>query len=226
MGKIAQDSIDSGSSSLRSKVFLQLQSDILNGKYSPGESLVETRLSEELGVSRTPVREAIRQLELEGLVQSIPNKGTLVKGVSAQDIRDIYTIRMRIEGLAARWAAEKITDEELLELKEALELEEFYTVKNDSGHLLRFDSKFHDIIFNASKSTPLKNMLQNFHLYVQRARNISMESPHRAEKMLEEHRAILKAIENRDADGAEKLTTEHIKNARDNLLKLTDCKLD
>lgn len=221
MGKIAQDGIDNGASSLRSKVFLRIQTDILNGKYAPGESLVETKLSEELGVSRTPVREAIRQLELEGLVQSIPNKGTLVKGISAQDIEDIYTIRMRIEGLAARWAAEKITDEELKELREALELEEFYTIKNDSGHLLRFDSRFHDIIFNASKSTPLKNMLQSFHLYVQRARTISMESPHRAQKMLEEHRAILKAIEDRDPDSAEKLTTEHIKNARDNLLKLT-----
>jgi Transcriptional regulators len=222
MGRIAQDGIDNNSSSLRSKVFLQLQSDILNGKYAPGDSLVETKLSEELGVSRTPIREAIRQLELEGLVQSIPNKGTLVKGISAQDIEDIYTIRMRIEGLAARWAAEKITDEELLELREALELEEFYTVKNDPGHLLRFDSKFHDIIFNASKSTPLKNMLQNFHLYVRRARNISMESPKRAQRMLEEHRAILHAIENRDPDAAERLTTEHIKNARDNLLKITE----
>jgi len=222
MGKLAQDGTENGSSSLRSKVFTQIQSDILDGKYSPGDSLVETKLSEELGVSRTPVREAMRQLELEGLVQSIPNKGTLVKGVSPQDIKDIYTIRMRIEGLAARWAAEKITEEELLELQEALELEEFYTVKNDSGHLLRFDSKFHDIIFNASKSPPLRNMLQNFHLYIQHARTISMESPNRAQKMLDEHRAILRAIENKDADSAERLTTEHIKNARDNLLKLTE----
>lgn len=221
MGKITQEGNDNGASSLRSRVFSQIQNDIINGKYAPGESLVETKLSEELGVSRTPVREAIRQLELEGLVQSIPNKGTLVKGVTPQDIKDIYTIRMRIEGLAARWAAEKITEEELLELREALELEEFYTVKNDASHLLRFDSRFHDIIFKASKSSPLKNMLQSFHLYIQRARTTSLESPNRAEKMLEEHRAILKAIESRDPDSAERLTTEHIKNAQDNLLKLT-----
>ena len=93
MGKLAQDGTENGSSSLRSKVFTQIQSDILDGKYSPGDSLVETKLSEELGVSRTPVREAMRQLELEGLVQSIPNKGTLVKGVSPQDIKDIYTTK-------------------------------------------------------------------------------------------------------------------------------------
>ena len=92
---------DPGSNSLRNRIFNHIQSDILNGAYEPGESLTETRLSEELGVSRTPVREALRQLELEGLVQSIPNKGVFVKGVSAQDINDIYTIRMLIEGLAA-----------------------------------------------------------------------------------------------------------------------------
>lgn len=219
MARISQDENDANVHSLRGRVFTQLQNDILNGKYTPGESLIETRLSEELGVSRTPIREAIRQLELEGLVQSIPNKGAVVKGVSAQDIEDIYTIRMMIEGLAARWASEKITDEELAELKEALELEEFYTFKNDANHLLKFDSRFHDIIFRASKSKPLMHMLSTFHLYVQRARNASLESPVRAKEVLEEHKAIMQAIIDHDPDRAEQLTTRHIRNASDNLLK-------
>ena len=210
---------DSYLNSLRGRVFMQLENDILNGKYQPGESLIETKLSEEMGVSRTPVREAIRQLELEWLVQSFPNKGAIVKGISAQDIEDIYTIRMMIEGLAARWAAEKITPEELDELKEAVEFEEFYTMKNDTTHLLKYDSRFHDIIFKASKSKPLTHTLSTFHHYVQRARSMSFGTPGRAQEVLEEHKAILKAIMDKDPEKAERLTTEHVRNASINLLK-------
>src|SRR5690606_24657443 len=191
----------------------------LNGVYEPGESLVETKLSEELGVSRTPVREALRQLELEGLVKSVPNKGVTVRGISQQDIQDRYTNRMMIEGLADRWAAEKITPEEMEELKEAVELEEFYTAKSNYGNLLQFDTRFHDTIFKASKSKPLMYTLSTFHSYVQKARKVSMSSPERAAAALEEHKAIMQAIIDRDADRAEKLMTQHVKNASLNLLK-------
>lgn len=201
------------------KVFIQIQNDILNGRYQPGESLIETKLSEEIGVSRTPIREAFRQLELEGLVQSIPNKGVIVKGISKQDIEDIYTIRMMIEGLAARWATEKITPPELAEMKEAIELEEFYTMRGDIDHLLQSDTRFHDIIYRASKSAPLIHTLSTFHHYVQRARNFSLSTPGRAQKVLDEHKAILQAIIDNDADKAEKLTTEHVGNASRNLLE-------
>lgn len=213
------------SGSLRGQVFSRIQNDILNGVYEPGESLTEIRLSKELGVSRTPVREALRQLELEGLVQSVPNKGVTVKGVSAQDIQDIYTIRMLIEGLAARWAAEKITPREMEELREAVDLEEFYTTKNDNSRLLQLDTRFHDIVFKASKSKPLMHTLSTFHHYVQKARKVSMSNPERAAEVLKEHKAILQAIVDRDADRAEKLTTEHVRNASLNLLKQKENKL-
>jgi DNA-binding GntR family transcriptional regulator len=219
MLKVEYDDVETNPGSLRSRVFNQIQNDILNGLYQPGDNLIETKLSEEMGVSRTPIREAIRQLELEGLVQSIPNKGAIVKGITAKDIEDIYTIRMLIEGLAARWATEKITEEELKELRETAELEEFYTDKNDLDHLLRFDSRFHDIIFKASKSKPLMHTLSTFHHYIQRARSVSLNSPERARKALEEHKAILKAIMERDAEKAERLTTEHVRNASLHLLK-------
>lgn len=219
MSRIGLDENDTAFNSLRRRVFYQLKNDILNGKYHTGESLIETKLSDEMGVSRTPIREALRQLELEGLAQSIPNKGVIVRGISEQDVEDICTIRMMIEGLAARWAAEKITEEELNELNEAVELEEFYTGKNGTEHLLKFDSKFHDIIFRASKSKPLMHMLSTFHDYIQRARNLSLGSPGRAQKVLEEHKAILQAIIEHDADKAERLTTEHVKNASINLIK-------
>jgi len=206
------------SSSLRRRVFSLIENDILNGKYQSGDNLIESKLSEELGVSRTPVREAIRQLELEGLVKSIPNKGAVVKGISSQDIEDIYTIRMLIEGLAARWAAEKITAPEIKELHEAIDFEEFYTNKNDTAHLLVYDSRFHEIIYSASKSRPLTQMLSMFHHYIQRARNLSLASQTRAIKVLEEHKAIYEAIAAHDADKAAQLATDHVRNARDNLL--------
>jgi len=210
--------------SLRDRVFNQLQNDILNGLYEPGESLIESKLSEELGVSRTPIREAIRQLELEGLVKTVPNKGAVVSGISKKDIEDIYTIRMLIEGLAARWAAEKITPKELKELQEAVDLEEFYTNKNDTEQLLKFDTRFHDIIYKACKSKPLMHMLSTFHHYVQKARSISMSSPERAKQVLREHKAILQAIIERDGDKAEKLSTEHVRNASINLIKQNGAK--
>ncbi len=219
MPRIEFDAEDSNLNLLHGKVFIRLQNDILNGKYKPGDNLIETRLSEELGVSRTPIREALRQLELEGLVVSVPNKGAVVKGISYKDIEDIFTIRMLIEGLAARWAAEKATEEELAELKETVELEEFYTQKNDTTNLLRFDSKFHDIIFRASKSQPLMHTLSTFHHYVRNARNSSLAVPGRAQKSLEEHKAILQAIIERDPEKSEKLTISHIKNASINLLE-------
>ncbi|MDQ2085517.1 GntR family transcriptional regulator [Herbivorax sp. ANBcel31] len=199
--------------SLRAKVFYHIQNDILNGVYKPGDTLTEKKLCEDLGVSRTPIREAIMQLELEGLVQSVPNKGVVVKGISTKDIEEIYTIRMMIEGFAAKLAAENITKEELDELKETVDFEEFYTTKNDKEHLIKFDLKFHELIFKAGKSNPLIHLQKTFNHYVQKARVTSYKTPLRAQKALEEHKAILTAIINKDADLAEKFAVQHIKNA-------------
>jgi len=204
---------------LGEKIFLKIQNDIINGKYKPGEYIAETKLSNELGVSRTPIREALKQLEREGLVKSVPGKGVRVEGISNKDIEDIYTIRMLIEGLAARWAAKNITGEELDELKEILELEEFYTLRSqNTENLIKLDSRFHDVMFKASKSRPLMHILTNFHLYAQRARSASLEIPGRSQKTLEEHLAIFKALSEKDPDLAERLTTEHIKNAMINIM--------
>jgi len=214
------ESDNGAQNSLGNKIFRQLQDDILNGKYEPGDVLTETKLSEELGVSRTPIREALKQLELEGLVKTTPgSKRVIVQGITEQDIEDIYTIRMMIEGLAARWAAEKITTEEAKKLKEVVDFEEFYTMKGgNTGNLIKIDSKFHDLVFKASKSRPLIHILSTFHHYVQSARGASFSTPGRAQKVFEEHKAIAQAIIDRNPDLAEKLTTQHVKNARDNLM--------
>lgn len=208
--------------SLRIKIYHRLKNAILNGVYKPGESLIEMKLAKELGVSRTPIREAIRQLELEGLVSSIPNKGVIVEGVSPQDVEDIYSIRKMIEGLAARWAAEKITDAQLKELKDILDLMEFYTEKGNVEKLSELDSRFHDIIFKASNSRPLESVLTNFHHFIQRARLVSVKASGRAVHSLNEHRDIYEALQVHDTDTAEKAMIDHVGSARTNLLPLLE----
>jgi len=206
--------------SLRGKIFNILRQKILDGKYLPGDSLIETKLAEELGVSRTPIREAIRQLELEGLVDSIPNKGVIVRGISAKDIEDIYTIRTMLEGLAARWAVEKISNQELENLKNNFELMEFYTAKGDIEQIAKLNTQFHEIIFKATKSGILQHILTDFQYYVQWARYYSLKSPGRPLETLEEHRKIVGALYSKNPDNAEKYVNEHIINSSRNIVKM------
>lgn len=210
---------EEGKYSLRGKIFSILRQQILDGKYLPGDNLIETKLAEELGVSRTPIREAIRQLELEGLVISIPNKGVIVKGITEKDIEDIYTIRMVLEGLAAKWAAEKISDDELEKLKNIFELMEFYTSKGDIEQVAKLNTEFHEVIFRATKSGVLQHILTDFQYYVQWARYKSLKTPGRSLKALEEHKLILETFLKHDPSGAENSVTQHIINSSINLKK-------
>ena len=208
--------------SLGSRVFQRLREDILSGKYKEHDELRENTLGKELGVSRTPVREALRQLELEGLVTIIPNKGAYVTGISSKDIRDIYILRSMLEGLCARWATEHITEEQLEELEEAILLSEFQ-IKKESGfnasQITVLDGKFHAILYEASGSRILGHVLTDFHNYVKMARKSSVVSEERARKSIREHRQILRAIRDRDADMAEQLANEHIMHVMQNLKK-------
>lgn len=205
--------------SLRKRIYNAIEDGILSGKYITGEKISEARLTHELGVSRTPVREALSQLATEGLVELVPNRGALVKGVTQEDIRDIFEIRALIEGLAAKRAAENITEALARELTDAIDLEEFYTLKGKPGHLMVIDSRFHECIYRASNSRPLIRMLKTFHHYVRQARNLSLSVPGRAGKALDEHKAILAAILDRNGEKASMLTEKHVQNARKNLLK-------
>ncbi len=204
--------------SLTSQVFHKLEREILEGVLKPGESLTELKISHELGVSRTPVREALLQLEQEGLVKITRNKGAYVIGISEKDIHDIYTMRMRIEGLASRWAAERISEKELKKLSEIVELEMFYAAKGDIVNSRNLDTSFHSVLYAASGSNPLRNTLKAFHNYIGRAREISFSSGDRASVAAKEHFEILNAISSRDGDKAEELTILHIQNALKNLI--------
>jgi len=212
--------VGQGGYSLREKIFLKLRQDILDGRYKAGDSLVELKLAEEMGVSRTPVREAIRQLELEGLVYSIPNKGVFVEGITSQDIEDIYAIRECMEGLAARWAIERMDEQSLKELENLCELMEFYTGKGDLDRVGELNSKFHDLIFESTNSKPLKQILSDFQYYIGNIRLASLKSPGRAEQSLKEHKAIVEAFKDRDVERGERVLVEHIRNTRLNYEKM------
>ena len=138
--------------SLRGRVFHKLREDILSGKYKENVELREAAIGEEMGVSRTPVREAFRQLELEGLLQIIPNKGAYVTGITVKDVKDIYAIRSLLEGLCARWATENISREQMEEMEENIYLSEFHAGKGHAEQLAELDNRFHDILYEASNS--------------------------------------------------------------------------
>lgn len=203
--------------SLRGRVFNKIREDILGGVYKENDELRENTLANELGVSRTPVREALRNLEIEGLVSIVPNKGAYVTGITRKDIHDIYAIRSYLEGLCAKWACEHITNGQIEELDEILYLSEFHARRSHHDQLVELDNKFHDLIYKASGSKILDHVLSDFHRYVERIRKITLSSTSRAAKSNKEHEAILDAIKKRDGDLAESLAHEHIMNTIRNI---------
>lgn len=203
--------------SLRGRVFHKIREDILSGEYHQNEELKEASIGNELGVSRTPVREALRQLELEGLLNIIPNKGAYVTGISAKDIQDIYVIRSYLEGLCARWACEYITKPQLEELDEIIYLSEFHAKKGHHDQLLELDNRFHEVLYEASNSKILDHVLSDFHHYVQRVRKVTLSSMARANDSNAEHRAIVEALKEKDGERAETLAHEHMLNTIKNI---------
>ncbi len=204
--------------SLADCVFEKLENDILGGKYAFGEILTEARLSEELGVSRTPIREAVRRLEQEHILLVTP-KGLTVQGITREDIRDIMDIRVRIEGMAAAYAAQRMSDPLRKKLLDALELQEFYAAKEDSDHLQWQDHEFHETIYAGCGSLTLQNVLVPLHRKAQKYRRASVETRTRAEQSVREHRAICEAILAKNSEDAEKATILHIENARKSILE-------
>lgn len=205
--------------SLRGRVFHHLREDILSGKYKEGDELKEVAIGEELGVSRTPVREAFRQLELEGLIQIIPNKGAYVTGITEKDVKDIYMIRSLLEGLCARWACEHITNEQMEEMEENIYLSKFHAQKGHLEQLAELDNRFHEILYEACNSKMLEHQLRDFHEYVLRVRKKTLSNVNRGPKSNEEHELLMEAIKAKDADKAEKLANMHMINAYENMVK-------
>lgn len=203
---------------LREVVAETLRDAIVGSVLKPGERLMEIQLAEELGVSRTPVREAIRKLELEGFVVMIPRRGTYVADLSLKDINEVFELRTALEMLAAGLAAERITDEELEELERLLVQIGEYIETNDMEKIVEFDTRFHDLLYKASRNDRLVGIINNLREQFTRFRSISIAYPGRLKQTWEEHRRLVEAIAQRNIDLAQQLSREHMENAEQTLL--------
>ena len=205
---------------LRELVFEALREAIIDGRLRPGERLMEIQLAEELGVSRTPIREAIRKLELEGFVVMVPRKGAYVADISTKDIIDVFEIRAALEGLAAQLAAERATDEELEEMERMLvEIGEAIEAR-DVDRLVETDTRFHEVLFRASRNERLCQLISLLREQIQRFRIRTLSHPARMRVALEEHRSLVEALAQRDPELARRVAQEHIESAENSLMNL------
>lgn len=203
--------------SLADQVFEKLEDDIVYGVYKRGEILTELKLAETLGVSRTPIREALRRLEQERLIED-SGKGSIVLGITRDDLLDIMDIRQRIEGLASFYAAKNITQEGIDQLNHLTDLQEFYHSKGDVNRLQAVDDDFHMAIYRLSHRNVIIDTLIPLHRKTRLYRKISMEDNERSPKTLAEHLEIAQAIINGDANLAKELTKKHIENAKNHMM--------
>lgn len=208
--------IDYRSVSLANQVFSVIEKNIINEVYAPGDVLSESRLSKELGVSRTPIREALGRLEAEKLIVSSTN-GSVVLGITTQDVEDMFMVKRALEPEAFRRAARSMSEGALEKLKSNLEKQEFYAVKKDSEQLKNLDTEFHDLIYEGSGSMILFSILSPNHHKLLKFRKASLEMSDRIEHSYSEHVAIYHALAERNEDLAAALITEHVNNAYENI---------
>ena len=203
--------------SLADQVFDKLEDDIVYGVYKRGEVLTELKLADTLGVSRTPIREDLRRLEQERLIEDT-GKGSIVLGITKEDLLDIMDIRQSIEGLAGYYAALNITPEGAEELSHLIDLQEFYHSKNDINRLQAADDEFHAAICRLSMRNVINDTLIPLHRKTRLYRKIAMQDQERSPKTLREHREIYNAIVSGNGELANELMRKHIENAKNHMI--------
>ena len=204
---------------LRDVVFNTLRQAILRGELKPGERLMEIALSKRLGVSRTPVRGAIRMLELEGLVTMVPRKGAQVAQITEQDLNDVLEVRLGLEELAVRFACERITEEELKALEDAVQQFEHAMSEDDLTDLAEADVKFHEIIYNSTHNRRLVQIINNIREQMYRYRIEYLKDVESRKTLVKEHYAVWASLKNRDVESAKKHIGVHIRNQQEAILR-------
>lgn len=197
---------------LRDVVFKTLRQAILKGDMVPGERLMEIQLAKKLGVSRTPIREAIRKLELEGLVTMVPRKGAEVAGITEKNLRDVLEVRRALEELAIELACERIHEDMVTELVAAERDFKDATAGSDAIKIAQMDEKFHDIIFQATENDKLVQMLNNLREQMYRYRLEYIKDEKTRQTLLAEHEEIINAIQSRQVTQAKSAIRSHIDN--------------
>ncbi len=209
------DDMEINNAPLYNSLLGKLQRDILTGKLKPGQKLTEQNLCKTYGVSRTPVREALRQLETDGLVENILNRGAFVIGMTDQDYEDMFELRKAYEIQAVKWAIERITDEEMDKLEETFEFMEFYTLRDDIEKMLTINNGFHQVIYEASHNRMLQKMLSSYQNFLKYKGMDSVYDDNYLTTVLEEHRAIFKAFKDRDVKAGALAMEIHINRAKE-----------
>ena len=195
---------------LREIVFTTMREAIINGDFKPGQRLMEVQLAEQMGVSRTPVREAIRKLELEGLVVMVPRKGAYVAGLSSEDVKEVLEIRAVLEGLAASLAAKNASAADIEQLQEIVEKFKVAAEEKDVVKLINFDSDFHDVMYRASKNKKLIQLISALREQVQRFRVAYFTKIRSTQTLIEEHNDLVSSIVNNEPDRARAIAEKHI----------------
>lgn len=204
---------------LREIVYEELKMQILTGKIVPGTRMMEVELAEDMGVSRTPIREAIRKLEKEGLVTIEPRRGAYASQISVKDMVDILEVRQDMEGLAAYFAASRMREEQFEELKRTSDAYNKAVEEGNTANMIAYDTKFHRIIVESCNNNILVHMIEQLQELVLRFRYIYYDNFRRAENMPEEHRQIMEAIRDGRAEDARTAADVHIDRLKDMVIK-------
>ncbi|MFV0516676.1 MAG: GntR family transcriptional regulator [Aminipila sp.] len=204
----------SNSASLTDEIVEILRERILKGEYVIGEKIVENQIASEFMVSRTPIRDAFRQLEIEGLIDYIPNRGSFAKGFTKQDMQDIYVVRRALEQIAIEWAIERMRPQEISQLEEQIELMEFYTKRKDCQKVMETNVAFHGIIYRSTRSRFLSHILKSYQEYVEQARRATVSEQENLDVICIEHKEILKAIKEKNVEDAKDKIARHLDNSK------------
>lgn len=203
---------------LRDVVFQTLRKEILMGTLKPGERLMEMHLADRLGVSRTPIREAMRMLEREGLVVMIPRRGAEVASITVKELRDVLEVRRSLDALAINLACDRITPQMLQALREACLEFEHLTLQRDVAEIAAADVRLHDIILQASDNNRLMQLVNNLAEQMYRYRMEYIKDDRNHPRLIEEHRHILDCIERKDKPEAERAAKRHIDNQEKSII--------
>ena len=199
---------------LREVVFNTLRQAILKGELKPGERLMEIALAEKLGVSRTPIREAMRKLELEGLVVMIPRRGAQVANITEKDLNDVLEVRITLENMAIEKACANMTDADIRKLEQAAEVFQTSTAEGDLVKMAEADVTFHEVIYEAADNKRLMQVLNNLREQIYRYRVEYLKEDESRNRLVKEHEKITRAIKERDVKAAQELSFEHLENQR------------
>ncbi|MCR4695403.1 MAG: GntR family transcriptional regulator [Pseudobutyrivibrio sp.] len=197
---------------LRDVVFNTLREAILKGELKPGERLMEMHLANKLGVSRTPIREAIRMLEQEGLAVTIPRKGAQVAKMTEKDLQDVLEVRDALDALAVVCACQRMTSAQIVKLKEAMKAFETATKTDDVRSIVETDEAFHDVIYAAADNPKLENIINSAREQMYRYRYEYVKNPAVYEQLISEHKAIIDGFERRDVDFLKNIMHVHLEN--------------